>query len=139
MNIVTASPMPPEKAAYALARYSRSADSFKESLSWVCNNGQDFLEKFYFGYGHASVADLGHTIMCFEGISEIAAVEIEDEQLWDGQAKSTRFQNFSNIQPVIPAEFVIEEERTAYTTVFAKLLAAYNLVSAAAVEKLRED
>jgi len=139
MNIVTASPMPPEKAAYALARYSRSADSFRESLSWVCSNGKDFLEKFYFGYGHASVADLGHTIMCFEGISEIAAVEIEDEQLWDGQAKSTRFQNFSNIQPVIPAEFVIEEERDAYTAVFAKLLSAYNLVSAAAVEKLRED
>ena len=138
MNIVTASPMPPEKAAYALARYSRSADSFKESLSWVCNSGQDFLEKFYFGYGHASVADLGHTIMCFEGISEIAAVEIEDEQLWDGQAKSTRFQNFSNIEPVVPAEFTAEEQ-TSYRAVFAKLLAAYNMVSAAAVEKLHED
>ena len=56
---------------------------------------QKFLESFYFQYGHASIADLGHTVLCFEGISELAATEIEEEPLWDGQAKSSRYQDFS--------------------------------------------
>ena len=88
--------MPPEKSAYALARYSRSPDSIRESIEWVrTHDSQKFLESFYFQYGHASIADLGHTVLCFEGISELAATEIEDEPLWDGQAKSSRYQDFS--------------------------------------------
>ena len=84
--------MPPEKSAYALARYSRSPDSIRESLEWVrAHDSRKFLESFYFQYGHASIADLGHVAICFEGISEMAATEIEDEQLWDGQAKSSRY------------------------------------------------
>ncbi len=79
--------MPPEKSAYALARYSRSADSIRQSIEWVrTHNTQQFLESFYFQYGHQSIADLGHTVLCFEGVSELAASEIEDEVLWDGQA-----------------------------------------------------
>jgi len=75
--------MPPEKSAYALARYSRSPDSIRESVEWVrSHNSEKFLESFYFQYGHASIADLGHTVMCFEGISELAATEIEAEPLW---------------------------------------------------------
>ena len=56
--------MPPEKCAYALARYSRSADSIRQSIDWVrSHNSQDFLESFYFQYGHQSIADLGHTVL----------------------------------------------------------------------------
>src|SRR5437016_14121847 len=88
-------PMPPEKSAYALARYSRSADSIEDSLRWVHGHSSEkFWEQFYFDYGHASIADLGHVIICFEGISELAAIHIEDEALWDGQAKSSRYQDF---------------------------------------------
>ena len=88
--------MPPEKSAYALARYSRSPDSIRESIEWVrTHDSQKFLESFYFQYGHASIADLGHTVLCFEGISELAATDIEEEPLWDGQAKSSRYQDFS--------------------------------------------
>ena len=91
--------MPPEKCAYALARYSRSPDSIRESLEWVrTHDSQKFLESFYFQYGHASIADLGHTVLCFEGISELAATEIEEEPLWDGQAKSSRYQDFSRVR-----------------------------------------
>ena len=90
--------MPPEKSAYALARYSRSADSIRQSIEWVrTHNSQQFLESFYFQYGHQSIADLGHTVLCFEGVSELAASEIEDEALWDGQAKSSRYQDFSQV------------------------------------------
>ena len=89
-RVFAVSPMPPEKCAYALARYSRSPDSIRQSLEWVrSHNSQSFLESYYFQYGHASIADLGHTVLCFEGMSELAASEIEEEALWDGQAKSS--------------------------------------------------
>ena len=81
-RVITVAPMPPEKSAYALARYSRSPDSIRDSMEWVrTHNSEKFLESFYFQYGHASIADLGHTVMCFEGISELAATEIEAEPL----------------------------------------------------------
>ena len=98
--------MPPEKCAYALARYSRSPDSIRDSIEWVrTHDSAKFLESFYFQYGHASIADLGHVVLCFEGISELAATEIEDEQLWDGQARSSRYQDFSRSGFVTPPEF----------------------------------
>ena len=104
-RVITVAPMPPEKSAYALARYSRSPDSIRDSIEWVrTHDSQKFLESFYFQYGHASIADLGHTVICFEGISELAATEIEEEPLWDGQAKSSRYQDFSKSGFVTPPE-----------------------------------
>ena len=104
-RVLTVSAMPPEKCAYALARYSRSPDSISESIEWVrTHDSQKFLESFYFQYGHASIADLGHVVMCFEGISELAATEVEDEPLWDGQARSSRYQNFAKGGVVTPPE-----------------------------------
>ena len=104
-RVLVVAPMPPEKAAYALARYSRSPDSIVQSLDWVRgHSAEKFLDTFYFQYGHASIADLGHCTMCFEGISELAAIEVEDEQLWDGQAKSTRYQDLSGSRAVIPED-----------------------------------
>ncbi len=96
-RVLTLAPMPPEKCAFALARYSRSPDSIRDSIEWVrTHDSGKFLESFYFQYGHASIADLGHVALCFEGVSELAATEIEDEQLWDGQARSSRYQDFPN-------------------------------------------
>src|SRR3982750_106176 len=105
-RVLTVAPLPPEKSAYALARYSRSPDSIRDSIEWVrTHDSSRFLESFYFQYGHASIADLGHLVICFEGISELAATEIEDEQLWDGQARSSRYQSFAENQLIIPPEF----------------------------------
>lgn len=121
--------MPPEKSAYALARYSRSPDSIKQSLEWVrTHDSQKFLESFYFQYGHASIADLGHTVVCFEGMSELAASEIEDETLWDGQAKSSRYQDFSRSGFITPAELTgVHAGR--YQAAGDALMAAYQQVS----------
>src|SRR5271154_4028709 len=122
-RVLTVSPMPPEKCAYALARYSRSPDSIADSIEWVrTHDSQKFLESFYFQYGHASIADLGHIVTCFEGISELAATEIEDEQLWDGQARSSRYQDFSKSGFVIPPEFD-SSQPAAYEQAASKLLA----------------
>src|SRR5205814_8592573 len=104
-RVITVAPMPPEKSAYALARYSRSPDSIRDSIEWVrTHDSQKFLESFYFQYGHASIADLGHTVICFEGVSELAATGIEEEPLWDGQAKSSRCQDVSRSGLVMARE-----------------------------------
>jgi thymidylate synthase ThyX len=132
--------MPPEKSAYALARYSRSPDSIRDSMEWVrTHNSEKFLESFYFQYGHASIADLGHTVMCFEGISELAATEIEAEPLWDGQAKSSRYQDFSRSGFITPPE-LSGDSAAEYQAAGEALLAAYaqvkDLAFAALCERL---
>jgi len=121
--------MPPEKSAYALARYSRSPDSIRDSIEWVrTHDSQKFLESFYFQYGHASIADLGHAVVCFEGISELAATEIQEEPLWDGQAKSSRYQDFSRSGFITPPE-LSGSSAAAYQSAGDALLQAYGKVN----------
>ena len=130
--------MPPEKLAYALARYSRSPDSIRDSVEWVrTHDSAKFLESFYFQYGHASIADLGHVTVCFEGVSELAATEIEDEQLWDGQARSSRYQDFSKSAVIVPPE-LSADERAIYETAAQKLLSAYRDVQERAAAHLED-
>lgn len=135
-RVFTVSPLPPEKCAYALARYSRSPDSIRDSIEWVRkHDSTKFLESFYFQYGHASIADLGHVVMCFEGISELAATEVEDEQLWDGQARSSRYQDFSKSGFVTPPEFD-PSHAAIYQEAAASLLAGYNEIHAKVFDHL---
>jgi thymidylate synthase ThyX len=137
-RVITLSPLPPEKCAFALARYSRSPDSIADSIAWVrTHDSTKFLESFYFQYGHASIADLGHVVLCFEGISELAATEIEDEQLWDGQARSSRYQDFSKSGFVTPPEFD-EAQAERYRQTAGALLEGYNEVHAKVFEYLTE-
>jgi thymidylate synthase ThyX len=125
-RVIAVAPMPPEKSAFALARYSRSPDSIRDSIEWVrTHDSTRFLESFYFQYGHASIADLGHVVLCFEGVSELAATEIEDEQLWDGQARSSRYQDFSRSGFVTPPGLDASQEQI-YSAAAARLLGAYH-------------
>ena len=135
-RVFAVAPMPPESSAYALARYSRSPDSIKDSIAWVrSHDSAKFLESFYFQYGHGSIADLGHLVLCFEGISELAATEIEDEQVWDGQARSSRYQDFSKSPCVVPPG--LSAEQTAlFQATCEKLIAAYRAVHAASFQHL---
>src|ERR1700688_2091429 len=129
-RVIAVAPMPPEKSAYALARYSRSPDSIRDSVEWVrTHDSAKFLESFYFQYGHASIADLGHVVLCFEGVSELAATEIEDEQLWDGQARSSRYQDFSRSGWITPPEIGLDEE-PVYTRAAQRLLNGYHRIHA---------
>src|SRR5918993_148016 len=124
-RVLTLAPMPPEKGTYALARSSRSPDSIRESIEWVrTHDSSKFLESFYFQYGHASIADLGHLAVCFEGVSELAATEIEDEPLWDGQARSSRYQDFSKSGFVVPPGLDPDDARR-YQDAGEALLRAY--------------
>src|SRR5450432_3900997 len=85
----------PEIQAYAMAKYSRSALSMKESLREISQQkAEKFLNTFYFQYGHRSIADLAHIAMAIERLSILAAIAVADEQRWDGQERSTRYQDF---------------------------------------------
>jgi thymidylate synthase ThyX len=138
-RVLTVAPMPAEKLAYALARYSRSPDSIRDSVEWVrTHDSTKFLESFYFQYGHASIADLGHITICFEGVSELAATEIEDEQLWDGQARSSRYQDFSKSGVITPPEFTADEG-AIYQTAAATLLETYQQVQERVAAHLEEQ
>ncbi|HXP83545.1 MAG TPA: FAD-dependent thymidylate synthase [Bryobacteraceae bacterium] len=129
-RVIMVAPMPPEKTAFALARYSRSPDSIRDSVEWVrTHDSAKFLESFYFQYGHASIADLGHVVLCFEGVSELAATEIEDEQLWDGQARSSRYQDFSRSGWITPPEIGVDDE-PLYAAAAQRLLSAYHQIHA---------
>ncbi len=137
--MITLGPIAPEPLAYALARYSRSPDSIKASLDWVrAHDSSKFLDSFYFQYGHASIADLGHLALCFEGISEIAAIEIEDEPLWDGQARSSRYQDFSKSGFVVPPD-LSPEQADVYRAAGDALLAAYRDMHGKCVAALQEQ
>lgn len=136
-RVITVAPMPPEKCAYALARYSRSPDSIAKSIDWVkTHDSAKFLESFYFQYGHGSIADLGHLVMCFEGVSELAATEIEDEQLWDGQARSSRYQNFGKSGFIFPPELAEPAHRELYRVTGERLLTGYSAIHAKMVQHL---
>lgn len=128
-RVIAVAPMPPEKSAYALARYSRSPDSIENSIRWVhAHSSEKFWEQFYFAYGHASIADLGHVIICFENVSELAAIRIEDEPLWDGQAKSSRYQNFGPSGCFVPESIRGTETEGTYRGILGSLFNAYSIL-----------
>lgn len=128
-RVIAVAPMPPEKSAYALARYSRSPDAIEDSLTWVhAHSSGKFWEQFYFDYGHASIADLGHVIICFEQISELAAIRLEDEPLWDGQAKSSRYQNFGPSGCYVPEAILGTETEGTYRGIIGSLFNCYSLL-----------
>src|ERR1700750_809620 len=85
----------PEVQAYGMAKYSRSSLSMRESLAEINDQkAEKFLNTFYFQYGHRSIADLAHIALAIEKLSMIAAIILVDEQRWDGQERSTRYQAF---------------------------------------------
>lgn len=86
-----------------MAKYSRSALSMKESLAELNEQrAEKFLNTFYFQYGHRSIADLAHIAMAIEKLSILAAIVLVDEQRWDGQERSTRYQNFKKSGYFVP-------------------------------------
>src|SRR3954470_6695769 len=62
--------VPPEVQAYAMAKYSRSAQSMPASIGEISTQrAEQFLNTFYFQYGHRSIADLAHLVLGVEDVS----------------------------------------------------------------------
>src|ERR1700691_5568752 len=121
----------PEIQAYAMAKYSRSALSMKESLREISTQkAEKFLNTFYFQYGHRSIADLAHIALAVERLSILAAIEVADEQRWDGQERSTRYQDFKKSGYFTPDFGADDEARKLYRETLDFLFAEYEALSA---------
>jgi thymidylate synthase ThyX len=128
----------PEVLAYAMAKYSRSALSMRESLSEISSQrAEQFLNTFYFQYGHRSIADLAHIAFAVERLSLLAAIVLVDEQRWDGQERSTRYQNFLKSGWYFPEFGEDSNAAGLYSYTINNLFAVYQKTSAAVHEALR--
>src|SRR5215470_15751692 len=126
VNVFAVHGVDPEVQAYAMAKYSRSALSMKESLKEISEQkAEQFLNTFYFQYGHRSIADLAHLAFAVEKLSILAAIVLVDEQRWDGQERSTRYQNFKKSGYFVP-EFAGDEKlKSGYCATVEFLFAEY--------------
>ena len=118
--------MPPEPGGYSIAKFSRSARPYQEwALDLTQEGAERFYKTFYFEYGHASIADLAHLTIVVEDVSMVAAEELWDEPLVDGQASSTRYQDFRKRGVVIPSEIHGAGWAGRYLATCEKLIAFY--------------
>jgi thymidylate synthase ThyX len=125
----------PEVLAYAMAKYSRSALSMKESLAEISSQrAEQFLNTFYFQYGHRSIADLAHVPFAIERLSLIAAIELVDEQRWDGQERSTRYQNFRRSGWFTPD---LGDQTPTFTSAVEAMFTAYDRIGAGMLDALK--
>src|SRR5690242_389160 len=129
----------PEVQAYAMAKYSRSALSMRESLREISSQkAEKFLNTFYFQYGHRSIADLAHIALAIERLSILAAIVLVDEQRWDGQERSTRYQDFRKSGYYIP-KFADEVSRKTYCQHMDFVFGEYERISQRVFEYLVEQ
>jgi len=128
----------PEVLAYAMAKYSRSAFSMRQSLTEIsAQRAEEFLNTFYFQYGHRSIADLAHIAFAVERLSLLAAIVLVDEQRWDGQERSTRYQNFLKSGWYLP-DFGSDSNSTQiFSNTIGKLFESYQRTTAGILEVLR--
>ena len=90
-----------EAEAMLQALHSRSTGGLRSHLKILAEKGADnFMEKFYVGYGHHSIGDCGDTTVFIEGVSMPAVKAVQDNPLFRGQESSTRYLDFSR-QPFI--------------------------------------
>ncbi len=129
----------PEVLAFAMAKYSRSALSMRESLREIsAQRAEQFLNTFYFQYGHRSIADLAHVAFAVERLSLLAALVLADEQRWDGQERSTRYQNFLESGWYFPDFGADSSSAQLFSDTVGNLNQAYQRTTAAVLEVLRQ-
>jgi thymidylate synthase ThyX len=102
------------------ALHSRSTGGIGSHLKVLEEKGaENFMEKFYVGYGHKSIGDCGSVTVFVEGVSMLAAKAIQDWRLYSGQEASTRYVDFSSqkfIDPTASAQGneILESWRNFY-------------------------
>src|ERR1700716_876478 len=129
--------VPPEIQAYALAKYSRSSQGMLETIQELsAQKAEQFLDTFYFQYGHRSIADLAHLVFGLEQISILAAMAVVDEPVWDGQERSTRYQPFRKTGWHLPEDVVGGPAEATFSQTAEGLFSAYEHLTAALLEHL---
>lgn len=116
----TGSVIDAEAEAMLQALHSRSTGGLRSHLEVLAAKGADnFMEKFYIGYGHHSIGDCGDTTIFVEGVSMPAVKAVQDNPLYRGQESSTRYLDFSR-QPFIDptrtgeGKALLEKQRQFY-------------------------
>ncbi len=138
-NVFAVNGADPEVLAFAMAKYSRSSLSMRESLTEIsAQRAEQFLNTFYFQYGHRSIADLAHIAFAVERLSLLAAIVLVDEQRWDGQERSTRYQNFIKSGWYFPDFAEDSGSASLYSSTIDNLFAAYQRTTTAVHELLRK-
>jgi thymidylate synthase ThyX len=129
----------PEVLAYAMAKYSRSSLSMKEALGEISSQrAEQFLNTFYFQYGHRSIADLAHLAFAIERLSLLAAIVLVDEQRWDGQERSTRYQDFRKSGWYLPDFSGDAAARGQFSLAIEALFAEYHTTAERIFESLKQ-
>jgi thymidylate synthase ThyX len=109
------------------ALHSRSVGGIKNHLQVLAEKGaENFMEKFYVGYGHKSIGDCGNVTLFIEGVSMLVAKAIQDTKLYSGQESSTRYVDFSKQLFIDPShsaegEEILEQERAFYLSLLPVL------------------
>ena len=130
----------PEPGGYSIAKFSRSARPYQQwALDLTQEGAERFYKTFYFEYGHASIADLAHITVVLENISMVAAEELWDEPLVDGQASSTRYQDFERRGVHTPAEIRDTPLAARYQDVCRKLIRVYKEAHGRVLKHLLEE
>jgi len=102
MHIEIHDELRPEDNAMIQALYSRSPASVADHLRDLENrDAGSFMDRYYVGYGHASIGDCGSTTIFIEGVSMLVAKAIQDWPLYSGQEASTRYMDFSRVPFVV--------------------------------------
>ncbi|PKK82985.1 MAG: hypothetical protein CVT49_11005 [candidate division Zixibacteria bacterium HGW-Zixibacteria-1] len=116
----TGSVIDAEAEAMLQALHSRSTGGLRNHLKVLAEKGADnFMEKFYVGYGHHSIGDCGDTTIFIEGVSMPAVKAVQDNPLFRGQESSTRYLDFSKQPFIDPTETdkgkrLLEKQRQFY-------------------------
>jgi thymidylate synthase ThyX len=128
ISVGVADNLPSDVQAMLIAMYSRSYAPINSRLPQegdTLDSYRNNLSKYYKGYGHKSVAQLGSTTVWLEGVSQLAAKAIENHPLFNGQESSTRYIDYSN-QPMV---FTNEETSEWQETFRAFYIKAVPLVT----------
>jgi thymidylate synthase ThyX len=105
----------PEDNAMLQALYSRSPKGVMEHVEKVRKaDSGNFMERFYVGYGHLSIADCGSTTIFLEHVSMFVAKAVQDWALYSGQEASTRYIDYST-QPILNPAGTPEGEKIQQT------------------------
>jgi len=82
------------------------------------------INQFYLNYGHSSIADCANVPVFVEGVSMLAAKALQDHPLYNGQERSTRYQDFSTVPFYAESEFskqTVEVWRSLYKAYLPKI------------------
>ena len=111
----------------------------RESLAELNEQkAEKFLNTFYFQYGHRSIADLAHLAFAVERLSILAATIAVDEPRWDGQERSTRYQDFQKSGYFVPDFAEDASARALYRETVDLLFAEYRHFSDEMFRYLRD-